>query len=336
MTAMKAAVMHGVRDVRCEAIDRPTLASGEALLRVKACGICGSDLHTYREGLFEDLGAPTDGGRVLGHEFSGVIAEINGTIDGLNVGDRVTTVGIGANAEYIRISAEMTPLVLPVPAHISHQEAATTEPLATSLHAANLAKVQDGERVVIMGAGIIGLGVVQCIRATSNAHITVVDLSDKRLELASALGANEVINARHEDAVATVAPEVDPNAPLISGTHGGVDAVFDCVGAPATFKGTTVLEQALSMVRQNGRVIVVAVFERPVEIEANVIVRKGVQMLGSWAWEPPEFVQALELISSGKIDRKPLISHEFSLDHAAEAYATQDSADTAIKVVFVP
>ena len=87
---------------------------------------------------------------------------------------------------------------------------------------------------------------------------------------------------------------------------------------------------------QNGRVVVVAVFERSLELDPNVIVRKGVRMLGSWAWEPHEFVAALDLINSGKIDRKPLISHEFSLEDAAEAYATQDSADSAIKVMLTP
>jgi threonine dehydrogenase-like Zn-dependent dehydrogenase len=188
---VKAAVMHGVRDVRFEQIDKPQLTEeGEALLRVRACGICGSDLHTYREGLFPDLGAEVGNGRVLGHEFSGEIEQINGQIEGLSVGDRVVTVSIGANAEYLKLGRSAAPLILPVPDHLSFTEAATTEPLATSLHAANLADVQDDERVVIMGAGIIGLGVLQCIRARSTAQVTVVDLSDKRLALAGELGAD--------------------------------------------------------------------------------------------------------------------------------------------------
>ncbi len=77
---MKAAVMHGVRDVRFEEVPAPAAGEGEALLRVRACGICGSDLHTYREGLFEDLGRPVGGGRILGHEFAGEIVEVNGDI----------------------------------------------------------------------------------------------------------------------------------------------------------------------------------------------------------------------------------------------------------------
>ncbi len=333
---MKAAILHGARDVRFGQVDKPSLNEGEALLRIRACGICGSDLHTYREGLFEDLGRETADGRVLGHEFSGEIEEICGDWPGLTIGDRVTTVAMGANAEYVKISRAMSELVLPIPAHVSFTEAATTEPLATSLHAVNLAQPQDGETHVIMGAGIIGLGVLQCVRARAEVKTIVVDLSDKRLSLAEELGADEVINARNEDVVARVVPGYRADQALLEGVVGAADTVYDCVGATANFKGTTVLEQALSMVNQDGKVVVVAVFERPVEVDANVIVRKGVHLLGSWAWLPEEFTTALQLITSGEIDRKPLISHEFSLEEATEAYATQDSADTAIKVMLVP
>ncbi|MEQ8861716.1 MAG: zinc-binding dehydrogenase [Pseudomonadales bacterium] len=333
---MKAAILHGARDVRFGQVDRPSLHDGEALLRVRACGICGSDLHTYREGLFEDLGRATAAGRILGHEFSGVIEEICGEWPDLTAGDRVTTVTTGANAEYVKISRAMRDLVLPIPEHVSFTEAATTEPLATSLHAVNLAEPRDGETHVIMGAGIIGLGVLQCLRTRADVRTIVVDLSDKRLSLAKALGADEIINARNEDVVARLVPGHRPDHALLQGMAGAADTVYDCVGATANFKGTTVLEQALSMVNQNGKVVVVAVFERRLEIDPNVIVRKGVRLLGSWAWQPDEFVAALALITSGKIDRTPLISHEFPLEEATRAYATQDRADTAIKVMLVP
>ncbi|MDP6377726.1 MAG: zinc-binding dehydrogenase [Pseudomonadales bacterium] len=333
---MKAAVLHGVRDVRFEQINKPDIGDGEALLRVRACGICGSDLHTYREGLFLDLGTPTETGRVLGHEFAGEIEEINGEVEGLSVGHRVTTVAIGANAEYLKITKSMASFIVPLPDHVSYVEAATTEPLATSLHAVNLADVQDGETIVVMGAGIIGLGVLQCIKARSSARTIVVDLSDKRLALAEDLGADEIVNARNEDVLERVLPGTDSNENFLRGPTGTVDTVFDCVGATANFSGTTVLEQALTMVRQDGKIVVVAVFERSLEIDPNIIVRKGVHLIGSWAWLPDEFLAALDLISSAKIDRKPLISHVFSLEDAAEAYSTQDSADTAVKVMLVP
>ena len=102
------------------------------------------------------------------------------------------------------------------------------------------------------------------------------------------------------------------------------------------FKGTSVLEQALTIASINGRVIIVAVFEQDVSVDYNVVVRKGLQLLGSWAWTLEEFEEASELISSGKIDRKPLVSHTFSLEQASDAYETQLLADEAVKVVFTP
>ncbi len=333
---MKAAVFHGVRDVRFEEVDKPGLSEGEALLRVKACGICGSDLHTYREGLFLGLGLPTETGRILGHEFSGEIAEINGHIEGVNVGDRFTTAAMGANAEYLKITAETARFLVPIADGVSFVEAATTEPLATSLHATNLANVQDGETIVIMGAGIIGLGILQCIRAGSSAKTIVVDLSNKRLALALELGADKTINALECDVQETILGASDQRLALVEAPEGVANTVFDCVGATRNFTGVSVLEQALSIVKPDGKVVVVAVFEKPLEIDPNIIVRKGIRLFGSWAWTREEFVQALALISSGKIDRRPLISHEFPLEDASEAYETQANADTAIKVMLIP
>lgn len=334
---MKAAVFHGPRDIRFEQVPMPVLDEGEALMRVRACGICGSDLHTYRHGLFLGLGQPTETGRILGHEFSGEIIETKGDLQTIKVGDRVTTVGMGANAEYFKVSAQMVPAVSQLPDHISFEEAATTEPLATSLHAVNLAAPVDEQTLVVMGAGIIGLGVVQLIRARSTARIIVVDLSDKRLQMATQLGADVTFNAGREDAVAKISELTGTGQlSLVDAPVSRVDTVFDCAGAPRDSVGTSVLEQALRLVTQNGKVVVVAVFEKPLEIDHNVIVRKGIQLLGSWAWSMQEFAQALELISSGKVDRKPLITHEFSLEDASEAYETQLKEAEAIKVILKP
>ncbi len=333
---MKAAVFHGPRDVRFEEIDKPVLAAGEVLLKVGACGICGSDLHTYRHGMFLQLGSPIDSGRVLGHEFSGEVVEINGDVPGVSIGDRVTTVGMGGNAEYIRISAEMATTLVPINDDISYVEAATTEPLATSLHAANLGAAADGETHVIIGAGIIGLGILQCIKARSTAKVIVVDLSDKRLAKAEELGADQVINVRESALTEVLSGDHLISENLLSGTTGGVDVVYDCAGMGKNASGPSVLEQALSIVRQNGKVVIVAVFEQDITLDYNIIVRKGVQVHGSWAWEMDEFIESARLIASGKIDRKPLVSHTFSLEQASEAYETQLVAEEAIKVVFTP
>lgn len=334
---MKAAVFYGPRDVRFEEVARPELNEGEALMRVRACGICGSDLHTYREGLFLGLGRPLDEGRILGHEFAGEIVEIKGELPGVELGGRYTTSNVGANAEYLKITRGVSRLMVPVPEQISFEEAATNEPLATSLHAVNIAQPQDDQNLVVMGAGIIGLGVLQCIKAMSSANTVVVDVSDRRLALARELGADVVVNAKQQDTVSVLGEMFgSTDVSLIETAVSDIDTVFDCAGVTATYKGTTVLEQALSLVRHNGKVVVVATFERNVELDYNVIVRKNIQLLGSWAWSPEEFGQAMDLMASGKVDRRPLISHTFPLEQASEAYETQLKAEEAIKVVLTP
>ena len=117
---------------------------------------------------------------------------------------------------------------------------------------------------------------------------------------------------------------------------GKIDAVYDSAGMGKNFKGKSVLEQALSIASVNGRVVVVAVYEQDVSIDYNIVVRKGLQLLGSWAWTMEEFVESAELISAGKIDRMPLVSHQFPLEQASNAYETQLLADEAVKVVFTP
>lgn len=332
---MKAAVFHGPRDIRFEEIEKPTLEEGEVLVRVRACGICGSDLHTYRHGMFEEfLGLPIGTGCILGHEFSGEVAEICGDVGGFEVGDRVVTVSRGANAEYVKISQPETELLMRFDESVSFVEAATTEPLGTSLHAVNLADPKDGEIHVIMGAGIIGLGVLQCLESQSSAKTIVVDLSDKRLAMATELGADLTVNASKIDLVLTMMGSglLGLDVPLA----GRVDAVYDCAGVTKSFEGTSVLAQAVSIVKEDGKVIIVAVFEKAPEIEWNLVVRKGIRLFGSWAWSPEELAQASRLIGSGEIDRKPLVSHTFSLEDAAEAYETQLQEEEAIKVVLTP
>ena len=235
------------------------------------------------------------------------------------------------------VPAMVTPIIQPIPEGVSFEEAATTEPLATSLHGVNLANPVEGETHVIIGAGIIGLGVLQVLKNTVAVKTIVIDLSDKRLTMARELGADVTINAAREDALEKVieltGQEEFTHIPFPSGS---ADTVYDCAGLPMDFTGTPVVQQAFSMVRQNGKVVAVAVFEKPTEIELNILVRKGITLFGSWAWVPEELQQSMALIGSGKIDRKPLITHQFPLDKSSEAYETQLNAEEAVKVVITP
>lgn len=334
---MKAALYYGPNDIRCEEVPDPVLAEGDVLLRIKACGICGSDLHTYKQGQFEDLGVPVGNGRIMGHEFAGEVVEVKGGSPDLKPGDRVFCVSTGANAELLGIPKERTPIMLPIPEGTSFEEAATIEPLATSLHAVNLATPQDGEIHVVMGTGIIGLGIIQVLKATSNVKIVAVDISDLRLDVAKEVGADITLNASQESTVDKLfslfgTAEIS----FMPGANGMIDTIYDCAGLPMGFEGSSVLEQALTLTKENGKVVLVAIYEKAPTIEHNLIVRKGLSIFGSWAWNLDELAESHQLICSGKIDRKPLISHRFPLEQAKEAYDTQFQAKEAIKVMITP
>ncbi len=334
---MRAAVLHGPRDVRVEEIPQPKLQLGDVLLRIRACGICGSDLHVYKHGILADLGAPVAGGRVLGHEFSGEIADTGGEVEGWSVGDRVIGIGFGANAEYFLVPGALVRTMRRLPPELPFEIAATTEPLATSYHAVNLSPPTEGQTVVVLGVGIIGLGVSQVLKALYSARVIAVDLSEHRLQVAASLGADVVINATDE-VVSGVIRNLTGSTRIsfVDQPAAGVDIVFDCAGVSREQEGASSLQQAIELVRENGTVVLVAASERPLSLDLNPIMRKGVRLLGSWAWSQREFTESLELIASGKIDRRPLISHEFPLERAPEAYEMQLRPSEAIKVLIKP
>jgi 2-desacetyl-2-hydroxyethyl bacteriochlorophyllide A dehydrogenase len=329
---MKAAVYHGPRDIRVEDLDQPGIAEHEILVRVRACGICGSDLHMYRLGMFEVLGRPVANGRVMGHELSGEVVEVGSAVHDFHLGDRITGVGLGGFAEYVAVPIdERGPYLLPP--NVSFEEGATMEPLATSLHGVALAQPAAGETVVILGAGIIGLGCVQAIRATLACRIIVVDSSQKRLAMARQFGADETVNFTETDALEAVIELTGGAKPVERfGVRGGnADLIFDCAGARLS------PNQGLHMLKQtNGRLVFIALFEQQPELDFNQVVRKHVTIRGSWTWTSDDYRQAIALVQSGKVDRNPLVSHQYDLRDAPQAFAMQDQPDAAIKVLIKP
>jgi len=288
--------------------------------------------------MYPQLGIPVGTGKIMGHEFSGEVAELGEGVERLKIGDRVVTVSNGANAEYVKIGAMVRPLILPIPSSLCFEEAATTEPLATSIHAVNLATPEDNQTIVILGMGIIGLGVLQILKARSKAKIIAADVSEIRLEMAKKLGADAVINARQEDpyqyALKTTSSTELEHLPF---PCSGVDTVIDCAGYSQESQGEAPLITALKMVKVGGKVVEVAVLEKPPEFNLDVfmngIMRKNIYLIGSWAWEPLEFFQAFDMLKSGTIQRNLLITHTFPLTETKQAYEMQMRTSEAIKVV---
>jgi threonine dehydrogenase-like Zn-dependent dehydrogenase len=257
---------------------------------------------------------------------------VGSQVSNFRVGDRITGVGLGGFAEYVSVPInERGPY--PLPESISFEEGATMEPLATSLHGVGLARPGAGETVVILGVGIIGLGCIQAIRATVSCRIIVVDASTKRLELARQLGADTTVNLTEIDPLEAVIDLTGGEQPIqrLGARGGNADVVLDCAGAKLS------PNQGLSMLKPaDGRLVMVALFEQHPELDFNQVVRKQVTVQGSWAWTGDDFRQAIALVQSGRVDRKPLISHQFPLTDAPDAFATQDRPDAAIKVVLKP
>jgi 2-desacetyl-2-hydroxyethyl bacteriochlorophyllide A dehydrogenase len=200
-----------------------------------------------------------------------------------------------------------------------------------------LADPTNEQTVVIIGLGIIGLGVIQVLKALHSVRIIAIDISDYRLAMAMQLGADQIINASKENPVQKVF-ELAGSARIqfMDELVGNIDVAIDWAGVSIENMGPSTLERCLQMVKQNGTVVLGAVSEKPFQTDFNQIMRKGIRLFGSWGWSLPEYSKALELIESGKIDRKPLITHQFPLDKAKEAYETAANAEEAIKVLIKP
>lgn len=316
---------------------RPIPAAGEVLVKVAACGICGSDLHMYRNNSYRDrlVRSTPEGYEVPGHEFAGVIAGIGPQVAGWQIGERV--VGVtgqgGGMADYIVVPVNPFQLVR-VPAGVDDLAAATTEPLADGLQMVSKAKVRPGENVVVFGVGIIGLGVIQALlaRQTGAAAIIAVDVHQARLDAALAVGATHAVSALAGDVFAQIAA-ITGTESSYRGTSARIGAVFDCAGYIKHMQGPPPLETALRLVDlQGGRIVCFGGFEGAMTIDMGPIIQKEPVILGSNGYAAEELCEALDLMRTGKVDRRALVSHEFELEDVDRAFEQQGET-SAVKVI---
>ena len=316
---------------------RPAPAAGEVLVEVAACGICGSDLHMYRNNSYRGqlVRKTPEGYEVPGHEFAGTIAEIGEGVEGWRTGERVVGVtGYGGGmAQYVTVPVNPFQLVR-IPEGVSFIEAATTEPLADGLQMVRKAKIADGENVVIFGVGIIGLGVIQAIKArgVEPRHIIAIDVQDVRLEKALQVGATAAINPRNGDVFAQVAA-LCGRTEEYRGESANIDAVFDCAGYIKHIEGPPPLEIALHLVsNRDGRIVCFGAFEDKMLIDMNFVISKEPTIMGSQGYAAEELEEALELMRSRKVNRVDLISHRYPLGDVADAFEMQARPE-AVKVM---
>lgn len=344
---MKAAVLHGVHDLRIEELPVPQVTpERDVLVRLRSVGICGSDVHFFERGVIGKypLTAPT----IMGHEAAGEVVEVLDETCGLQVGDRVAVEPgypcrrcefcrsgrynlcprvvflaappvHGAFAEYLTWPADFLYLL---PEALSLDEGAMIEPLAVGMWAATRAGVRPGDTVAVLGAGPIGLTTLQAARAHGATQIVVSDLAPARLELAQRLGATDLIDA------------ADPNAEaqIMEMTGGrGVDVAFECAGAiPA-------LQMALRITHNGGTAQIVGMpAEQYPQIPLYELINREVDLRGLFRYAgcyPP----AIALVAAGRVDVASLVTHHFTLDQTPEAMVfVRDRREGVIKAIIHP
>jgi len=316
----------------------PEPATGEVVIAVESCGICGSDVQMFRNNAHRDIGTrqTPEGYCVPGHEFAGTISVLGEGVNAWSVGDRVvgvTSCG-GGMAEYVAVPDNPFQLVK-VPDGVSFSEAATTEPLADGLQMVRKAKAQPGENVVVFGVGIIGLGVVQGFHnsGVELGSLIAIDVNDARLEKARELGATDVINPNNGDIFEQIAAITGKSRHWAGVESANIDIVVDCAGYSKHFKGPAPLETALQLASlQNARIICFGSHDTAMTANMESLIFKESHIMGSMGYAAEELVQALELMRDGKAKRMDLISHQFPLEQIQQAYEAQGGPD-ALKVV---
>ena len=330
---MRALVVRPGGALAVESVPDPIPGEGQLVLRVAACGICGSDLHMHARGLL-----PT--GAVMGHEFAGEVAE---SAHGFRAGERVCALPVlscghcrrcrsglgayceaqralglgaapGAFAEYVAVAAHET---LRLPGEIGAEVGALVEPLAVALHAVRVGRVRPGDGCLVLGAGPIGLGALLWARYFGAREIVVCERSAARRRLAEQLGAGAVAAPEALDAVlAERLPE-------------GASVVIEAIGAPGA------IERALACVAFRGRVVVAGVCLGPDTIQPLASLLREATVHFVLAYEKDDFQFSIDALARGRLDPLPMITRRCSLDEIPTAFAELGGPNEDGKVQYV-
>jgi L-iditol 2-dehydrogenase len=342
---MKAAMLYGIKDLRVEDVETPTVGAGEVLVKVKAATTCGTDLKIFQRGYIERvIKLPT----VFGHEWAGDVVEVGEGLEWPKKGMRVRAGNSapclrcfmcqkgkynlcenmiwlwGAYAEYIKVPAHMVRVNMQeIPPQVSYEEAAITEPLACVLHGLEEVGAELGDSVTVIGAGPIGLLHLLTAKKMGVRKVIVVDLVEERLDYARKLGASEIINAAKED--------VEERVRQLTGGHGS-DIVIEAIGRPETW------EQALKLVRKGGKVLEFGGCPPGTEIRVNTeLLHYGeVTLMGTFHATPLHFRKALNLIASKTVDVAPLVTRKIPLEKIREAFEILTTSKSEIKIAIQP
>ena len=339
---MRVAMYYNNRDVRLEEVPTPQIGPGELLVKVLACGICGSDVMEW----YRIKKAP----RVLGHEMAGEIIEVGSGVDRYKIGDRVfvshhvpcntchyclngfhtvcdtlrtTNFDPGGFAEYIRVpKINVDRGVFILPEEISFENGVFIEPLACVLRGQRLARFKPGQSVFIIGSGISGLLHIALAHASGAGWIIASDISEYRLEAAKRFGADEAINAK----------EVDPSKIREINKGRLVDLVIVCAGSLSAYK------QALETVDRGGTVLCFAPLEPGVIFSFPFFYfwNDGITLMSTYGGSPFDISNAIELIKAHRLPLREMITHRFPLAETGLGFRLVAEAKESIKVIIDP
>jgi L-iditol 2-dehydrogenase len=330
-------------DIRIEELPVPEIGPGELLVKIEASGICGSDVMEW----YRIHKAPL----VLGHEIAGTVIEVGDGVDGYKVGDRVsashhvpcntcyycvtghhtscdtlrtTKFYPGGFCEYVRLPAiNVDRGVYKIPGGLSFEEATFTEPLACILRGQRRAGLEAGQRVVVVGSGISGVLHIALARALGASCIVATDISEYRVEMARKYGADYSINARED--VPGYLKEVNDGRLA--------DVVIVCAGSEAAIEGS------FQLVERGGTILLFAPTDPGIKIPLpfnDVFWGNDVTLTTTYAGDRTDHLTALDLIGSGRVNVRDMITHILPLEETVKGFQLVESADESIKVIIEP
>jgi threonine dehydrogenase-like Zn-dependent dehydrogenase len=347
---MLAAVYHNPGDIRVEEVERPSIGEEEALLRVKAASICGTDLRIYSSGHFK---IPPGTSRILGHEFAGEVAEVGSMVKSLTPGMRIAIApnigcgvceqciqghnhlcpiyeafGIsldGAFSEYMLIPKEAIRQgnIVPLPEGVSFEEAALNEPFSCCYNGSRACRIGPGDSVLIIGAGPIGIMHLFLAFLSGASKVIISEVIEERLTEALELGADLVINPAKEDLPTAIGEVTDGR---------GVDVVIVATPSPAA------QEQALDLAAPLGRINFFGGLPQGrefISFNSNRVHYEQLVVTGTTGSSNHQYRKSMEIIASGRVDLSPLITACFPLSEVEEAFKLAASKK-AMKVLITP
>jgi len=331
---MKAAVMVDRNIMEFQEMPAPSIEENEVLIRVRAIGVCGTDLHFMR-GIRK-----VDFPHISGHEATGDVVRVGSSVKDLSEGDRVVidpnihcgqcsycrhgrynlcinkkVIGVslpGCFAEYVKVPQEN---VLKVSPSVPIWKAALIEPVSVALHVRHKVSIDSGDRILVLGAGMIGLVLVQLLKMPG-VHVTIADKAEKKLRIAETLGADRAVHLSKNDLETSLKP------------YGPFDTVIDAAGVRETLEGS------LRIAGRGGSIIWLGLPTTSINIEIFPFVYQELSIFSSLAYNPYEISDALALIEDNHVALEPIVTHRLAFEDIQEAFDLMETGE-AIKVVII-